>query len=72
MLSDEVPLSQETLCYNGTELDVPKITVLSAIRYDDCEGRLHISFLEIFKQGEKLQVLCEIWLSSDLGPVSNY
>jgi hypothetical protein len=57
MLSDEVPLSLETLCYNGTELDVPKITVLSAIRYDDFEGRLHISNLEILNKVKNLRQL---------------
>jgi hypothetical protein len=62
MLSDEVPLSLETLCYNGTELDVPKITVLSAIRYTTIVKVAFISatsFMEIFKQDENPPVRSE-------------
>jgi hypothetical protein len=55
MISDEVPLSLETLCYNGTELDVPKITVLSAIRYTTIVKVAFISATSIFKQGENLR-----------------
>jgi hypothetical protein len=52
MLSDEVLLSLETLCYNGTELDVPKITVLSAIRYTTIVKVAFISATSVFNNAK--------------------
>jgi hypothetical protein len=52
MLSDEVLLSLETLCYNGTELDVPKITVLSAIRYTTIVKVAFISATSVFNKAK--------------------